>query len=280
MTAEEKQIPVVKSAVRTLQILELFDELRTPLNVATVSEALGYPQSSTAALLRSLVTMGYLHFDTRARTFVSTDRVSLLGNWVSPALFENGALPRLLRTVALRTGQMVLLAARNGDFAQYIHVLNAPENVPHHIGLGVKRPLATSGVGQILLSHLRDEEVRRLFHRINAYCQTSEDKIDVSNLLRKLAEIREAGYAFSRNRVLSGFGVIAMSVPNGCANRPLAIGICGECEVLEADEERLTTILDEEMIRHFGVQGPLAVKTATPTSRRDSQLQSASSHAA
>lgn len=279
MSVDEKDTPVVKSAVRTLQILELFDEVKMPLNVATVSDALGYPQSSTAALLRSLVSMGYLHFDSRARTFVSTDRVSLLGNWVNPTLFENGALPRLLRTVAQRTGQMILLAARNKDFAQYIHVLNAPENVPHHIGLGVKRPLATSGVGQILLSSMRDDEVRRLFHRMNAYCR-AEEKIDIPDLINKLATIRKAGYAFSRNRVLSGFGVIAIGIPNGCSSRPLAIGLCGECDVLESREQEFLTILLEEMARNLRTDRGSTSRPTRQPNYFENGLLSASSHAA
>lgn len=280
MSVDEKDPPAVKSAVRTLQILELFDEVKMPLNVATVSDALGYPQSSTAALLRSLVSMGYLHFDPRARTFVSTDRVSLLGNWVNPTLFENGALPRLLRTVAQRTGQMILLAARNKDFAQYIHVLNAPENVPHHIGLGVKRPLATSGVGQILLSSMRDDEVRRLFHRMNAYCRTPEEKIDVPDLINKLTAIRKAGYAFSRNRVLSGFGVIAVGIPNGCSSRPLAIGVCGECDVLERQEQEFLTILLEEMTRNLKADRGPTSRPPRHSNYFENELLSASSHAA
>uniref|UniRef100_UPI0037D9F2D8 IclR family transcriptional regulator n=1 Tax=Tardiphaga sp. TaxID=1926292 RepID=UPI0037D9F2D8 len=160
---------VIKSAARTLEILEYFDDVRQPLNVAGIAAALGYPQSSAAALLRSLTAMGYLHYNRRKRTYVPTDRVPFLGSWINPPLFENGALPRLVRAIQKRTGQLVLLAARNGDMAQYIHVLNAPAAVEHHIKIGQKRPLATSGVGQVLLSAMQDKDIRRLYHRMNAY---------------------------------------------------------------------------------------------------------------
>ncbi|WP_074118831.1 helix-turn-helix domain-containing protein [Bradyrhizobium sp. AS23.2] len=281
MSEASIEVPVVKSAVRTLQILELFDEIKAPLNVVTVSEALGYPQSSTAALLRSLVAMGYLHYDAHARTFVSTDRVSLLGNWINPALFEQGKLTRMMRSVAQSTGQMVLLAARNGDFAQYIHVLNAPENVPHHIGLGVKRPLATSGVGLILLSSMQDAEVRRLFHRMNAYSRAPQDKINIAELIAKLRDIRSAEYTSSRNRVLSGFGVIAMAIPRECSNRPLAIGICGACDVLDKNENEFVSALREEMIHYFGSDGNTTVRQQTRKgSLEDVEQRSAVIHAA
>lgn len=243
---------VVKSAGRTLQILELFDELQRPLNVVAVSEALGYPQSSTAALLRSLVAMGYLHYNDRARTYIPTDRVSLLGSWISPPLFEEAALPRLLRAIGQRTGQLVLLAARNGDFAQYIHVLNAPDAVTHHIGIGQKRPLATSGVGQILLTAMTDGEIKRLYHRMNAYVPNSENKINVTELLATLAVVRQAGHAFSRNRVVEGYGMIAVRLPTDCTNRPLVVGVGGLCDVLERREAEILAIVREEMARCLG----------------------------
>lgn len=79
---------VVKSAIRTLEILEYFDEVQQPPNIVAVATALDYPQSSTTALLRSLTTMGYLHYNSRKRTYVPTDRVPFLGSWINPALFQ------------------------------------------------------------------------------------------------------------------------------------------------------------------------------------------------
>jgi DNA-binding IclR family transcriptional regulator len=116
----------VKSAVRVLEILEFFDEVQRPANVVTVSEALGYPQSSTSALLRSLVATGYLQVDRRSRTYTPTDRVSLLGSWINPPLFAEASLPRLMRAITVRTGALVLLSARNGGYSQCYHVLNKP----------------------------------------------------------------------------------------------------------------------------------------------------------
>jgi DNA-binding IclR family transcriptional regulator len=275
------EVQVVKSAVRTLKILELFDEMKAPLNVVTVSDALGYPQSSTAALLRSLVTMGYLHYDAQARTFVSTARVSLLGNWINPALFEQGALTGMMRSVAERTEQMVLLASRNGDFAQYIHVLDAPDAVLHRIGLGAKRPLATSGVGQILLAGMPDEDVRRLFHRINAYRDDAGDRINVPDLMTRLDGIRKAGFSSSRNGVCDGLGVIAVAIPNGFSNRPLAVGICGACQTLDDSESAFVAILREEMARFLGADDGISPGSKQDRRGRDkAETLVAATHAA
>lgn len=248
------QTHVVKSAVRTLEILEFFDEHQKPANVVTVSEGLGYPQSSTAALLRSLVTMGYLQYDTRARTYMPTDRVSLLGSWINPPLFEDGALLRMLRTIQSRTGQLVLIGARNGDFAQYVHVLKRPEAVEHHIQTGMKRPIATSGVGYVLLASMPDAEVKRLVHRMNAYAKDPGDKIDITELLGSLTRVRRRGYAFSRNRVVENYGMIAIKLPTELTSRPLVIGIGGCVSTLEAREAELVSVAREEMAHYLAKQ--------------------------
>ena len=251
--SSEESAGVVKSAVRTLEILEYFDEVRHPLNVVGVATALGYPQSSTAALLRSLTSMGYLRYNRIERTYMPTDRVPFLGSWIDPPLFEEAALPRLMRAVGTRTGQLVALAARNDDMAQYIHVLNEPAAVSHHIKIGQKRPLATSGVGHVLLCAMPDNDVKRLFHRINAYAESPEARVDLRALSEQLKVVRDCGYAFTRNRVVEGYGMIALAIPNSCTSQPLALGVGGLCETLELRKEEILRTVREEMATYLKV---------------------------
>src|SRR5215471_12160295 len=83
---------VVKSAGRVLQVLEFFDDIRRESNVVEIKDALGYPQSSTSALLRSLVELGYLNYNNTSRTYIPTTRVALLGTWIDNDLMRDGGL--------------------------------------------------------------------------------------------------------------------------------------------------------------------------------------------
>ncbi|HQN50687.1 MAG TPA: helix-turn-helix domain-containing protein, partial [Phenylobacterium sp.] len=69
---------VVKSAQRAFAILELFELERRPLSLTEVTQALRYPTSSTAALLKSLVVTGYLEFDRARRAYRPTMRIAVL----------------------------------------------------------------------------------------------------------------------------------------------------------------------------------------------------------
>ena len=66
----------IKSAARTLEVLELFHEQRAPLRLKYIFEKLSYPQSSTTSLLKSMVVLGYLNYDRPSRTYFPTPRVA------------------------------------------------------------------------------------------------------------------------------------------------------------------------------------------------------------
>ncbi|WP_296579487.1 helix-turn-helix domain-containing protein [Phreatobacter sp.] len=116
---------VVKSAGRVLQILEFFDDVKREANVVEICRALGYPQSSTSVLLRSLVQLGYLAYTPKGRSYVPTSRVRVLGNWIDGNLFGEGKLIRLVNELNERTGHAIFLGVRNGLTIQYIHVVQA-----------------------------------------------------------------------------------------------------------------------------------------------------------
>ena len=243
----------VKSAVRTLQILEFFDQMREPATAAALSKMLRYPQSSTSALLKSMVTMGYLEFDNRKRTYFPTSRVALIGSWLNPMLFAEGNLVRLVQAVFERTGQIVLLAARNGDHAQYIHVIYPKDDMPRHIVVGQTRSLATSAVGQALLSAHDDSDIRQLLHRLNAYRPGGEVPVPINTLLRTIADIRRDGWATSLSQVDKGTGILATLLPIATTGRPLAIGLAGHSEMLASRRDDLVRVMHEEIERFLGV---------------------------
>jgi DNA-binding IclR family transcriptional regulator len=258
---ERDELRAVKSAVRTLEIFEFFDEVQRPANVVTVSEALGYPQSSTSALLRSLVAMGYLQLDRRSRTYSPTDRVSLLGNWINPPLFAEASLPRLLRAIKARSGLLVLLVAKNGGYSQCYQVLNRSAEVEKLIRIGLKRPLAAAIAGRVLLSMMPDDEIKRLYHRLNAYAACREYVVNVRELIESLKEIRRAGYLCDASPGVDGQGLIAVPLPGEATGRPLVIGLGGPYEVLKSREAEYVGVIREEIAIHLKdqAQAPDAV---------------------
>ena len=242
---------LVKSAARVLQILEFFDRIQRKATVMEVADALAFPQSSTSALLRCLVSLGYLLYDPYTRLYAPSSRVALLGSWVNPHFFSEGQVLRLMKELNERTGDAVVLAVRNGLHVQYIHVIEATNLVRLHLTLGAAHPLARSGAGYAILARLSDAEVTRIVMRTNAERADGESLVNVAELLATLAEVRRQGYAFTTDVILKGAGILAAAMPTPPDQPVLIVGVGGVSEVMRSHREELVAILKETMARYF-----------------------------
>lgn len=239
---------VVKSAGRALQILEYFDDARREANMIDISRALHYPESSTSILLRSLVALGYLDYDRRKRTYRPNSRVRLLGSWIDPTLFQgDGGILRIMETLNAETSDAVILTARNGLCAQYIHVVQARTALRLHLTTGTMRPIASSVTGWVMLSSMSDLEIAKLVRRVNSEMSSLEEIVKISELLPRLEGIRRNGYAFARSRVTPGTSVLAMPLPARLTKSPLVIAIGGPTDRMESREQELIQLLSRRI---------------------------------
>lgn len=244
---------VVKSAARVMRILEFFDRRRGAANLHTVAIALGYPASSTGALLRSLVATGYLHYDRNVRTYTPTLRVTLLGaDWVAPRLMGNGPLQHLMTTLAERSGGTVALAARNGDHADFIHVVGPPRE---GMEVGGGRALISNCIGHALLAALPAKEVRGLLCRLNAAAlDVGAPTLRAADLLEQLTQLRRTGYATSLEE---GQLIVSATLPLHEQGGPYAIAAFVPASNLSPKPAELGRVVCEEMVRHLDVVGLL-----------------------
>ncbi len=236
---------VVKSAERAFAVLELFETERRPLGLSDVTARLGWPTSSAAALLKSLVVLGYLEYDRARRTYNPTMRIAVLGRWVPESLFGDGAVLGAAERLHAATGLTVILATQSDLHAQYLHVIHGGEPLAGMVTPGLLRPLAVSGMGQLFLSAQPDEAVRRLVRRLNY--RTPEDRVRISDLLVRLHEVRSRGYAFSKDAVSPGNGLIGALTPQAVMGRRIGIGLGGRTVELEAREAELARLLLAEI---------------------------------
>ena len=221
---------VVKSARRVFEVLELFDRERTPLSLKAVCAALRYAPSSGAALLKSLVALGYLDYDRATRSYFPTMRIAFLGSWVEEALFGGGAILTLMKRLHAATSETVMLAAQSDLSAQYIHSVHGAKPLQAAVPPGTLRPLANSGMGWLLLSRQPEPAIERLCRRIDI---AQGRRVDRIALKRNIAAVRADGYVFSRHTVRRGTGIIAMLLPQAPFGRTFAIGVAGQVAALE-----------------------------------------------
>lgn len=223
----------VKSAGRAFAVLELFERRRCPLALTEVAGALALPTSSAAALLKTLVTLGYLEYDRSHRRYSPTMRIAELGRWVEGAIFGDGAVLDTARALNTETGLTAMIAVQSDLHAQYLHLVHPGDVLGAAATPGARRPLASSGMGLALLSGLRDAAVARLVRRIN-HAAPADQRVDLRALRVTLHEVRQTGYAFSEGLFSPGIASIAVLIPGALGSRPLALGMSGPSETLVA----------------------------------------------
>jgi len=241
----------VKSAARVLKILELFDVLRREAPVHEVAQLLDLPQSSTSVLLRSIVLMGYLHFNPTTRAFSPTTRVALLGNWINGSMISNGLLMRLLQRINARTSQAVVVAARNQIWSEYIHVVQSTNAVRLFVVKGSRRRLIRSGTGLMLLADLPDSEIKRIAIRTNAEADLDEPRDCIATLMEQVAEVRRQGWAATFDTITKGGGMIAMRLPQINGEEQLVVGVPGITKELRENCADYLAIMREETARYM-----------------------------
>lgn len=240
----------VGSIHRGLEVMELFAVEQRALTVGEVAAKLNYPQSSTSVLLHGLADLGYLQHDRVERHFLPTLRVSFLGMWLHQRALAQGSLLDFMEMLANRSGHVAMLGMRNGNHAQYIHIVSARSS---RVGLkpGLLRPICRSAVGKVLLSTLEDQAIQRIVRNVNAVETDFPEPVDISELMQELRECRRTGFAFSMDAVNKGSSVIAVRVPCDIGGQPLAVGIGVHTWELERLRDVVIELLQEAISTYF-----------------------------
>lgn len=222
-----------KSARRVLEILELFRELRRPIALKEVCDRLGYAPSSGAGLLKTLVTAGYLEYDRSTRTYLPTMRIAVLAAWVPGMLFGRNDILPIMHRLQEASGLSVFLGTRSDLLAQYVHVIDPPGGNGHFVAPGTLRQLDQCCIGRLCLSTLSELELDRTIRRINVQRHETGMKVQMETLDVQLEEIRRQGYAFTRDLLVVGRGVLGMLLPEGPFNRTFVLGLGGDTAAMD-----------------------------------------------
>ncbi|WP_298376605.1 helix-turn-helix domain-containing protein [uncultured Bradyrhizobium sp.] len=225
---------VVKSAHRVLPIFEYFAEIERPAAMTEIARRLNYPPSSTSALLKSLVELGYLDHDRQARSYRPTVRVALLGGWLTSQTLPGATLDAITRELHEATRLTTFVVARNQLYSQYIRVLQGTTPVRYYLEPGARRLLTHSTPGRVFLSLMNDEDARRIVQRINAE-EAPSSAVRFGDIQHALATIRRQGFAYTRDMGTPGLSAIAMRLTEADQTPPLVITVAGPSSIVSAE---------------------------------------------
>ena len=243
---------VVKSVGRVFEVLPLFDARRAPLRATDVERALHYPQSSTLALLKSMVRLGYLAFERLDRTYLPTMRVAALGHWLDAAFHGEGRLAALLEDLGESTSETVCLSCQNDLSMQFTQVRLGSQGLILSVRPGDLAPLFQSAIGLTALSARPDAAIRKLAQRMNRQVRRPAPKIDPEAVLQRVRRIRVAGHGMGYDLYMAGVGAIAWVLRPANVPRPIVLSVGGPVARIRAREAQIVKAARAALRRHLG----------------------------
>lgn len=195
---------------RALDVLECLREAEGPLPLTEICRQTNLSPATAHRLLAVLERRRYIYRDAHTKQYAlgfqsfhigqTRDAMQATARRSRPALARLSAEFGVAAYFCAREGTRVVLL--EGARPPVDAVLPPPPLFERYVDAHA------SAIGKVLLAHLPDDDIRKLYRDVPLTRHTSETTTSIDRLLRILATVRSDGYAIDRNElVASSFGV-------------------------------------------------------------------------
>ena len=239
VTAGPEPSSSVKSAVRTVELLEVLAGSQSSMGLAELQKRLLYPKSSLLVLLRTLLGRGWVQSDDSGRYSIGLRALLAGSSYLERDLVAQFSGPLLRRlehdldetvhVARLDAGDVVYLASRESS-----HHLRTTSRV------GRRLPAYACALGKALLAERSAEVVSTLLPEVMEP-RTPLTIVDRGTLSEELERTRARGYAQEAGENTIGLSCIAVVIPYG--------GVPQDAISCSIPSDRLTPELEQRVIR-------------------------------
>lgn len=219
----------------SVEVLRCFAAGRPELTVTDVSQLLKLPKSNVSRLLRSMREVGLLDSAPDSRGY----RPGVM-------LLELGQAFRAGHGLVARASDAVRAICDAVGHTGYVSVRKGTDmlGLSHHAGrnllqvgvpLGRRLPVDACATGRSLLALMDDDEVRSLLDgKVSRFAPNAPSSF--RDLQRRLASVREQGYAESNEEAGKGVGALAVGVRDAHSGETLSLCVTFPIATVEAAE--------------------------------------------
>jgi DNA-binding IclR family transcriptional regulator len=220
------ETPVVKSADRVVDVLELLASEPQGLTVRELGDRLGIARSSVHGLVHTLLARGYLKRegganDTPGKVRLGPRLIQLGLNVGDQVELRSVARPTLERLVSETHDTALLVVPERGELLYVDKVVSGLSDVRTDPRMSARRPLHSTSVGKALLAALGDDTARLVLDEVGMPAVTEFTITGREDLLADLDETRRRGYAMDRQEAFVGVCCVGAPVRD-YTGRPMA----------------------------------------------------------
>jgi DNA-binding IclR family transcriptional regulator len=246
---------IAKSAIRSLDILELLARTGRPLRAVEIASALGISPSSTHQLLKTMMDSAYLIFDPVSKRYRPSLRAANFSGALATTHFEPGAIGRLIGALHQALDSTVTISASQGEFMQIVDVFEPgdAESALRQKSIGLRVPIFGSCTGAAWLAAQSDEMVlstARLCRRA-----LGEQADDSERILEFVRRVRAQGHAFGGVTPDEATRAVAVAFPPGRDGTVQIMAVSAPAEEMDERRDEIARVMRDEVSRHLGSTG-------------------------
>jgi IclR family transcriptional regulator, acetate operon repressor len=201
----------VKSAQRTVEVLEFFANHRGLHSLAELQASLGYPKSSLYMLLQTLTHCGWVETDAAGMLYGIGLRALRVGTSYIDGDDVVAAARDSLDWLAETTGETVHLGRLDGTDVVYLATRESQHYLRSISRVGRRLPAYSTALGKSLLAERGDEELNTLLPR-ELRALTPSTLVDRDAIRADLVATRRRGYAIDRQENTVGLQCFGVSL--------------------------------------------------------------------
>lgn len=184
----------VKSATRTLDIIEYVVAHPRPLVAQEIATALGIPVSSLSYLLATLVDRNYLVRE--GRRYSPGPGLEKLQMHAEAYSLADRTAP-LVRTLRMQLNETTSFFVRDGWEIEALVTESSEQALRYAVPTGQRFQMHAFASGKAMLAALSDEELDRYFAETDRLRYTPSTITSEKALRKEIAQIRKSGFAFT-----------------------------------------------------------------------------------
>jgi IclR family acetate operon transcriptional repressor len=199
----------VKSATRTLDIIEYIVATDRALVAQEIATALAIPVSSLSYLLATLVERGYLL--RQGRRYTAGPGLARLQTRGARFTLAERVQP-LVRTLRVQLNETASFFIRSGWEMEAIATETSDQALRYAVPTGTRLPMHALASGKALLAELPEDELDRYFGESKREKFTPSTVIGEGPLRKQIAAIRKSGFAMTADEFSLGIRGIGRAV--------------------------------------------------------------------
>ncbi|WP_254067844.1 IclR family transcriptional regulator [Burkholderia sp. L27(2015)] len=201
----------VKSADRTLDLLELLAQWGREMSHAEIAAALDIPKSSLTKLIRNLTDRGYLRFVAETKGYKLGDAILKLAQQSNQRRSLIACAEPVLRDITQQTAESCALNQLKGEQVEVVATVISQQRLQSHMRLGDLAPLYAVSGGKAILAYLPDA-MREEYMRAVTFQRFTKNTISSKKaLLAALEDVRKKGFAQSSEEYTPG--IVGVGAP-------------------------------------------------------------------